>query len=271
MGVTVGRLFSRGVVVFWVVMMALLVRQEVMPGLRMGSPANYRSVLGRQPERKTVRMGIYAFDRRLGTTVSTVTPRRDGSIQITNRTDLSLGFLAEKGARLTPLTTVKSRSELRLSPSYRLETFLMTVTSPLFSIEMRGVVDGEELLFTFRSGEHTHTSRIPFDAEMPLTETIGPMWSAGNLRVGRQWEVNVLDPRDLTLTQALVQVVGEGRREWRGETVRTYRLLVTYQGNAMEAEVTQDGELLRQTINWPLRLTLIREEAEDQAEGRSPR
>jgi len=267
MGVPVGRLFSWGIAVFWVVMMTLLVRQEVMPGLRMGSPANYRSVLGRDPERKTVRMGIYAFGRRLGTSVSTVRPRRDGSTQITSRTDLSLGFLTDRGARLTPLTTVKSRSELWLSPSYRLETFSMTVTSSLFSVEMRGVVDGEELLFTFRSGDHMHTSRIPFDPEMPLTETIGPMWSAGNLRTGRQWEVNVVDPRDLTLTQALVQVVGEGRREWRGETVRTYRLLVTYEGNAMEAEVTEDGELLRQTIDWPLRLTLVREEAEDEAEG----
>ncbi len=262
-----GKLLSWGIVGFWVVMMALLVRQEVLPGLRIGAPANYRSLLGSQPEPRSVRMGIFAFDRRLGTSVSTVRPRRDGSTRITNRTDFSLGFLAHEGAPLTQLATVKSHSEVWISPAYRLQSFTTRVTSPLFSIEMRGVVDGEELLFTFRAGDDTHTSRIPFDSEMPLAESIGPIWSAGNLRMGRQWQVNVLDPRDLTLTQALVRVVGEGQREWGGETVRTYRLLLTYEGNESEAVVTADGELLEQVINWPLRLRLVREEEADQEAG----
>jgi len=77
--VTINKLFCWAIVAFWVVMMALLFHQEVLPGLRMGAPANYRSLLGTARQRKTVRMGIYAFDRRLGTTVSTVTPRPDGS------------------------------------------------------------------------------------------------------------------------------------------------------------------------------------------------
>jgi len=240
--------------------MALLVRQEVLPGLRRGAPANYRSLLGTRPEAKTVRLGIYAFDRRLGTSVSTVRPAPDGSTRITNRTEFSLGFLTHEGTRLTQLAAVKSHSEISVSPAYRLQSFTMRVTSPLFSVEMRGVVDGEELLFTFRSGGDTQTSRIPFDAEMPLAESTGPIWSAGNLRVGRQWQVNVLDPRDLAVTQALVRVVGEGQREWRGETVRTYRLLLTYEGHESEAVVSEDGELLEQVINWPLRLRLVREE-----------
>jgi len=121
-------------------------------------------------------------------------------------------------------------------------------------------VEGEERLFTFRAGGRSHTSRIPFDPEMLLGDSLGPVLAARDLRVGRQWEVNILDPRDLALTQALVRVVGEGRRRWRGREVRTYTLKVTHEGSTLEAEVTAEGELLRQTINWPLRLTLIREE-----------
>jgi hypothetical protein len=97
---------------------------------------------------------------------------------------------------------------------------------------------------------------------MPIGESLDPLWASGKLQVGRQWAINMLDPRDLTLTQALVQVVGEGERAWRGKRVRTYQLKVSYEGNGFEAEVTADGELLRQTISWPLRLTLIREEGD---------
>ena len=267
MSVTVGRLLSWGIVAFWLVMMGLLVRQEVLPGLRMGAPANYRSLLGSRSEPRSVRMGIYALDRRLGTTVSTVRPRRDGSTHVTNRTEFSLGFLAHEGAALTQLATVKSRSEIWISAACRLQSFTVRMNSPLFTIDMRGVVDGEELLFTFRAGDDAYTSRIPFDSEMPLAESMGPIWAAGNLRVGRQWQVNVLDPRGLTLTQALVRVVGQGEARWRGETVPTYRLSVTYEGNELEAVVTEDGELLEQVINWPLRLRLVREEEEDQEVG----
>ena len=268
---TVGRFFSWAIVAFWVVMMGLLVEREVLPVLRMGAPADYRTLLGRARQPQTVRMGIYAFNRRLGTTVSTVTPRPDGSTRITNRTDISLGFLSPEGSRLTPLTAVNSRSEIWVSPSYRLQRFLVRVTSPLINLEMRGLVDGEELIFTFRSGGRSHTSRIPFDPEMPLAESISPVWSVGDLRVGRQWEVNVLDPRDLTLTQALVQVTAEEQGWWQGKLVPTYRLRITYQGNEMEAVVTWEGELLRQTINWPLRLTLIREEEGTGGPGGPPR
>jgi hypothetical protein len=218
-------------------------------------------------------MGIYAFDRRLGTSVSTVTPQRDGSTQVVNRTQISLGFLPttgarqpDAGARLTPLTTVTSDSEAWVSSLYRLQSFSLRVRSALFAIEMRGVVDGEELIFTVWSGGQAQTARIPFDPEMPIGESLGPIWPSGNLKVGRQWGINLLDPRDLALNQALVEVVGEGRRVWQGKAVRTYRLKVTYEGNEFEAEVTADGELLRQTITWPLRLTLIREEAGEPGE-----
>jgi hypothetical protein len=242
-------------------MMGLLVHQEVLPTLRLGEPESYRSLLAQQKGPKTVRMGIYAFDRRLGTSVSTVTPQRDGSTQVANRTEISLSFLPAAGARLTPLTTVTSESEAWVSPLYRLQSFYLRVRSALFAIEMRGVVDGEELVFTVWSGGQAQTARVPFDAEMPIGDSLGPLWPSGKLQVGRQWGINLLDPRDLTLSQALVEVVGEGRQVWQGRAVRTYRLKVTYEGSEFEAVVTADGELLRQTISWPLRLTLIREEA----------
>jgi hypothetical protein len=213
-------------------------------------------------------MGIYAFGSRLGTSVSTVAPQRDGSTLVTNRTEISLSFLPTEGARLTPLTTVRSESEAWVSPFYRLQSFSLRVRSALFSIEMRGVVDGEELILTVWSGGQAQTARVPFDAEMPIGDSLGPLWASGKLQVGRQWGINLLDPHDLSLTQALVQVVGEGERVWRGKRVRTYRLKVTYEGNEFEAEVTGDGELLRQTITWPLRLELIREEAGEQGEKR---
>jgi hypothetical protein len=264
-----GRLLSWGIVAFWLVMMGLLVHQEVLPALRLGEPASYRSLLAQQRGPKTVRMGIYAFDRRLGTSVSTVRPQRDGSTQVVNQTEISLGFLPTTGARLTPLTTVTSESEAWVSPLFRLQSFSLRVRSALFAVEMRGVVDGEELIFSVWSGGQTQTARIPFDPEMPIGESLGPIWPSGNLKVGRQWGINLLDPRDLTLSQALVEVVGEGRRVWQGKVVRTYRLKVTYEGNGFEAEVTADGELLRQTVTWPLRLTLIREEAGQPADPRA--
>jgi hypothetical protein len=262
-----GKLFSWGIVVFWVVMMSLLARQEIVPMLRRGAPASYRSLLGRERRPKTVRMGIYAFDRRLGTSVSTVIPQRDGSTRVANQTEISLGFLPADRARLTPLTTVRSESDAWISPLFQLQSFSLKVTSALFAIDMRGVVDGEELIFTVWSGGQAHTARIPFDAETPIMEGIDPVWASGKLQVGRQWGINLLDPRDLRLTQALVEVVGERERLWRGKPVHAYQLQVTYEGGEFQAEVTSDGELLRQTITWPLRLVLVREGAEGPAEG----
>jgi hypothetical protein len=263
-GMSGGKLLSWGIVAFWVVMMSLLVRQEVLPALRMGAPASYRSILGGERRPKIVRMGIYAFDRRLGTSLSAVLPQRDGSTRVTNQTEISLGFLpagaGEAGARLMPLTTVRSESDAWVSPLFRLQSFSLKVKSALFAIDMRGVVEGEELIFTVWSGGEAHTARIPFDPEMPIMDSIDPVWASGKLQVGRQWGINLLDPRDLTLTQALVEVVGERERVWQGKPVRAYLLRVTYEGSEFEAEVTGDGELLRQTISWPLRLTLIREE-----------
>lgn len=267
---SLGRLVSWGIVAFWVVMMTLLVRLEVLPALRVGAPASYRSVLAHLKEPKTVRMGIYAFGRRLGTTTSTTRPLPDGSVHIGNETDIELGILTAERAELTPLTTLGARSDLWVSADYRLQRFHMTVTSALLSVRMWGVAEGEELLFTLEVGGESHTARIPFDPEMPLADSLAPVVTARNLRLGRQWEVNVLSPRDLTLTQALVRVVGEGRAVWRGQQVRTYRLLVSYEGNELEVEVTAEGEVLRQTINWPLRLTFVREEAEGSSAGVRP-
>jgi len=252
-------------------MMGLLMHAEVWPGLRLGAPADYRTALPKATQPKTIRMGIYGFgNRRLGTSTSTFTPQPDGSVRVRGVTELSLGFLDGRRKRLTALTTFKATSEIMVSAQYRLQTFHMVVESPLFPVELRGVVDGEELVFHFRSGSRSHTTRIPFDAETPLVDTMGPMWAARNLRVGRQWQINALDPRDLTVRQARVQVVGVGRRLWRGRSVPTFKLFISHAGTRMEAEVTEDGELLEQTISYPLRLRLVREALVPQASGEGP-
>jgi hypothetical protein len=54
-------------------------------------------------------------------------------------------------------------------------------------------------------------------------------------------------------------VVGEGERLWRGRRVKTFKLTISYEGSQTQAEVTEDGEVLEQTINYPLKLKLVRE------------
>ncbi len=266
----VGRLVSWGIVAFWAVMMALLVRLEVLPALRVGAPASYRSVLGSVEEPRTVRMGVYAFGRRLGTTTSTTRALPDGSIRINNDTDVALGLPNPERSQLASLTRLRARSDVWVTAGYRLRRFQMTVSGSFLTVRVWGVVQGEELVFGFEMGGQTQTARVPFDPEMPLADGLAPMLTARNLRLGREWEINVLDPRDLAPTQALVRVVGEGSSSWRGKQVRTYRLLLTYEGREVEAEVTADGELLRQTIDWPVPLTFVREEEDGRPVGGRP-
>ena len=257
---SVGRAVSWGIVTFWAVMMMLLVRLEVLPALRTGPPASYRALVGSLEKPKTVRMGIYALGQRLGTTTSTTTPLPDGSVRIGNETDADLGVFTAGLGSLQPPTWLRARTDIWLSSDYRLRRFHIAVSSAVLSTRISGVVEGEELILTFGTNGHSRTSRVPFDPEMPLTDGLAPMVAAGGLRVGREWQINVLDPRDLSPTQALVRVVGQGSAMWRGQPVRTYRLRVTYEGRELEAVVTADGEVLRQTLNWSIPLTFVREE-----------
>lgn len=246
-------LVTAGIVVFWLTMMGLLVKQEVLPAWVAARRPTYRTAAGDEGLPGRSQMAILWGRRRVGTYRNVTDRDTDGSLLIAGRADirLELPLLANR-SDLQILSTV------RIGADGHLRHLRVEARSPGFRQTIEGHVTGDELVVVIGEGPAAETKVVPFKRRNTTGHQMAPFEGLGHLEIGNAWyvtQVNPLTGEDATM---LVQVLKRERILWRGGEVDTFVLVTTTpKGGELRSWVRPSGEVLRQQL--PFAMSLERE------------
>ena len=265
------RLIIVGVVGFWAVMMATVVRRWVLEVRPEFVPGTYRSILTAERRHFRSRMGIHIGrdQRRVGQTETLFVYRDDGRYEIENVTQAVValpGFMEKAGTFC--LTT-----RIRVGKDHRLEALQVMLDSEFAQVEYRGRVKDDTLEIwevpQDKKGRDLLVGEVPLPPGEVVAQSLSPLAALPPLRVGMRWSMMGIDP--LTLGQSKgwqldLEVVGREHIVWAGKEVETHVVSITSGLFASRAWVSLDGEVLKESL--PFLVTLIKEPAEE--EGSKP-
>jgi hypothetical protein len=136
------------------------------------------------------------------------------------------------------------------------DTRVRIVDVPLV-MQVRGLVEGNELKVAMQSGEIKHEASFPAPREALLANDLFPETKLLDLQVGRRWQQEVFSPFKTSLELIQAEVVAEGLIEHRGAQVNAKRIEFRSLSNAgVAAEkslrsmlwVADNGTVLRQDL-----------------------
>jgi len=267
------RWFNVAVALLWLASMSWLTAAKVLPPLLMGDPPNYRTILDAQRDQPPVAWRIMVRGRRLGWAVSTTSPLPDGRTHIHNRVhfdQIPLEEIAPEAFR--PLLQLiekpigsmwmNSTSTLEVGADGRLSRFDSAVRiSPLqHSIELSGLVTGNRVRVSVRSGEMAYSTESHFPSDAMVGSALSPQTQLPGLKPGQRWTVPAYSPlmppnSPMEILQATVE--GYEPIVWNGST--EWSLVVVYRsdpGSGLGSDahprgklwVRPDGTVLRQQV-----------------------
>lgn len=246
------RLFGLVAIGFWLTMMTLLVKRDVLPAFgRRGDPG-YRTLLLDMHNMEETTMGIYVGEQKIGFAREVIRPDADGGYTISNETELD-------GERLGLASVMTFRSNTNIDAAFHLASFDLSARVLGVEASVRGTVVEDVLVI--RSEGMTATGqpeekRIQLDGPMTLSTGLSPFTGMPHLEVGKEWTIINVDP----ISASRGTLATESRRahvekketiEWEGRQVETYVVKIeTRQAFAREctAWITKEGEILRQRV-----------------------
>lgn len=187
------------IVAFWIAMTAWVVWRDLLPRLGYGE-ITYRSLLAGRAAESTSPWQVSYDGKRIGSVLSGLQPRPDGSFRLRSLTNLGTAAFAPELGR----TTLYLNSEVIISPLGRLRTFkadLSVENSPI-NMSIEGTVEGSELVLRtngMRLPLVPAESRVPFDPATPLGDALAPQDKLPGLWTGRTWMTRTVDPLALLL------------------------------------------------------------------------
>jgi hypothetical protein len=233
-----GRWVNLAVVGLWLASMSWLVVEKVLPPLRLGQPPNYQTISQARRNEGPVGWRLFWNQEPIGWALSLARPQAHQSTEIRSRVHLDRLPLAdlvpEWLARLFQVPefqnlrlSMDTSSTLMIDPLGRLVRLHSSVQVGRFPevVQMEGVVEGNDLLFTIRCGQFTYETRIPMPPDALLSDALSPQTRLPGLRLGQQWTLPTLSPlgrwnHALEILQAKV----EARQPilWDGTTREAY-------------------------------------------------
>ena len=243
---------------FWLVMMTLLVRVEIMPKYTALDRPTYKQALTEVQAVETRRMVVLQNGTEVGTSTTTVTPASDGTFAISNRTSL-LVTVAILQSRVT------SNLDVNLDAQKELDTFNLHVALGDKDAKVIGKRVGGTVRITIDLGGEKMQQEIPYTAGM-ITSYFEPFGLGTRLKAGQEWQATFIDPFAQTTRIATVKV-GEVApveifdRDRKVKTVQAYKITLDAGEMRLVAWATADGSVLREET--PLGYTLVYREGED--------
>jgi hypothetical protein len=246
-----------GILGFWAVMTASLVRRWLLEVRPTYLPGTYRSVL--TPERRNyqTRMGIYIQSKssfeKVGYTETALFYSKDGTYSITNTTRVRapvMGLLERLAAFDLDTTAVIGQDQ-------NLERLMVTLISPVVRAECRGHVISGKLVLRTRMGDEEETHEMALPSGHMVANGLSPLLALPPLRVGMRWSVAIVDPLTLQPSQVEIEVLRREPLYWEGEVWTTH--VVEIRSDLMKAQawVSPDGEVLKEKTLFGL--TFIKE------------
>ncbi len=239
---------------FWLVAIALLVRQEIAPVLalraeRKATFADYAARLRLPYEEK---MGIYFLNERIGKLVTTIKRQPGDWLSVKSKAVVSGQTPAAS------LLSFQILSEMLFDEKYELSSVDMQLHAMGMSVEIKGLVQHSVLNLRINANGETTQKSVPIDPQIPVADSFFPFAGAPDLEVGSEWRTTVINPMSLELDSAKVTIVEERVEEVEGKREKVYVLKTEYAGQETESWVTGSGVLLKQES--PLGIRLVREQ-----------
>jgi hypothetical protein len=264
-----GKILTAAVTLFWVAMMGLLVKRELLPAYLAEREAarapNYAYLETLAAKPRVQQMGIFLAGNRIGQTVSRLAKVRD-ELRFTNRTDLQLNAIA---ARLLMMSGGGVSFSFRFEATviegrlagFRMEAFSPPQTEPLAIME--GVAAEDMLNLKIHQGGRVQSVSTPFDSRQVLSGLFAPTFVPAKLRVGESWPVNTLGLGSNGIQNGTATVLRTERIETEGATQEAFVIGIKYGTYETTAWVNSEGEVLQQKL---LGFTLMREKPSAEAE-----
>ncbi len=248
---------------------ALLIYHDVLPGWTAGDPPNADTNLS-AGERRTTQMSIYdARGRRIG---RSWTVAQMAGMTLTVRSWTLLEKIDLPNGMSTPPARIET--ELGYNQNKRLDHLSMR----LIGLNTTGSLKGEFVppdMFpcTWQAGEMRGQFLLNADVTRALGEVIRPFDHLPGLYVGRSWRVKLFNPLAEALpglagggmsgSAVLVTVAARETIDHHGESISCFRV----EADRATAWVDPSGRVLRQVVELPLlgRLTLIEEPYDEDA------
>lgn len=253
------RLIMVGVVAFWLVMMATLVRRHLRQARLERLPGTWGAVLTRARRNYQERMGIWWHDKRVGHSHTVFLYKEDASHVIDNHTELTVAI----PSLLPTRTTFKLHTEVTVGADHSLRGLHMSLEGPLLRGTCEGVVtDGKLVLHPWLDGKRQEPIELQLPPNAQISQAMSPLLALPRLRKGMRWAVTVVDPFTLAPAKVTLEVLRREVLEWQGQRVDTYVVKID-SGMWMRALawVSLDGEVLKQRTL--LGLTFIKEPVPD--------
>lgn len=249
------RLFGLVAIGFWLTMMTLLVKRDVLPAFGRRSDPGYRALLLGKQDVEETHMGIFIGEQRIGEAKEMIRPNAtDGGYQITEDTTFD-------GSRLGVGELMTLRSTTNIDAAFRLASFDMSARVLDREGSVRGTVVDDELVVTiggFLANGRSEERRIALDGPMTLSTGISPFSEMPELAVGKEWtivsvSINPLDAARGSLTTESRRAHVESREmmRWEGKETEVFVVKIeSHQAFAREctAWITREGDILKQRV-----------------------
>ncbi len=243
-----------GVVVFWLIMNAQLVRKELLLTRLPSGSTSIAASLTPELSFKEQWMGIYYEGEKIGysnTTVNRVQGEENPGFIVINRTFMMLNLMDN------PLQ-VNFEGILRTDPDFRMRTFSCNLKSAGHEIRLDGLREGNELSLDVLSGGKVFRKKATVSEDVNISNSLTPLLYLPDLKPGVTYSIEILDPFTLATNEAKVTVRGMEPYEFEGKEIDVYVVDTKYQGLTFSAWVTESGETLKEST--PLGWTLVRED-----------
>lgn len=245
---------------FWLVMMFLLFKADVLPDYVVSEGSTYEDIV-REIDTPIVReMAVFQGDVEVGTSSTAIIPEADGTYTIDNSTKLTVNLGVIQ-------SNVQSILKVTLDTNRQLDRFYMKLHMGGKGADVIGVRDGDFLRLTIKLDGTHFEQALPYDKSM-VSSYFNPFGLGGRLKEGQSWRTKFLDPLAQRVTVAEITVEGKEVIELSltGDGAlkkyEAYKVVMNWGTSQIRAWATAEGVVLKEETPWGYTL-VYREIADD--------
>ncbi|MBI3991188.1 MAG: transglutaminase domain-containing protein [Candidatus Omnitrophica bacterium] len=262
------KLVSAGIIIFWIIMMGIFIRREVILPIAPQGNFNYKRLIKEGLPLRQHWLGIYYQSEKVGFSTTAMDFYREKDFTgyaVRNHTFLRLTLLCRQNE-------VDLRAFLVLNNNFKLHEFNFNLKSGPHIMDFKGVVAGRRLDMEILSGGKKIQRSIEAGDEFLLSNTMTPFLILPQLEPGITYAVNILDPLTLGTGEAHIKIDKDKGFRFRGRAWDAYKVEVEYKGINTTSWVTEEGDVLRQEtpLGWILEMESPQEAVRLPFSGTSP-
>ncbi len=230
-------LLGASVVGFWIVMMALLVRNHILYNTSSASLSenfDNASIVSDQREWKE----IFLNDKKVGYAVNMIKPFEGGYL-IQEEILLKMNLMGlEKG--LNVITHAGTDS------NFILKNFFFKMTSGVIDYSVSGKIEGNRLIMETGRGRRTRKNIIELNAPPVISSGIDHIFKTLNIVVGDTHRISFFDPVMMAQNEAVFRVAALEEIKINRMAYEAFRVETEMWGNRLSFWLDRDGSVLKE-------------------------